>query len=238
MLYFTAAASKGSPSWNLTPRRSLTTSPIRSSVHFHSVASCGTISSSRPISNNRSQSAVRTTPLTKVRLSVGSRVSGSSASPIRKLCASDGSASSVNPATQTANTIRRLTIASSLFVSATDSSFQAHTLRPDQPVRQRGKATQLGAERPQPFLMIEIDDGAVCERLLGNFVIVGKPVGSSLDDARGVELGVDILVAIAADVERRRRLAGNKIVDIAVGVEPSAPADQIGLEIALCGEFE
>src|SRR6516164_2019138 len=54
MLYFTAAASKGSPSWNLTPRRTLITSPIRSSVHLHSVASCGTISSSSPISNSRS----------------------------------------------------------------------------------------------------------------------------------------------------------------------------------------
>ena len=106
ILYFNAAASKGSPSWNLTFGRSLMTSPFLSSVHRHSMASCGTISSSGPMSNNRSHNALRTTKLAEVRLSVGSRVSGSEASPMRKVCAIAAPMTSIDPASQAAISVR------------------------------------------------------------------------------------------------------------------------------------
>jgi len=41
MLYFTASASNGSPSWNLTPWRKVKVIALLSSLHFHAVASCG-----------------------------------------------------------------------------------------------------------------------------------------------------------------------------------------------------
>jgi hypothetical protein len=53
-LNLTAAASSGSPSWNFTPCRIFMISPLLPSVHCHSVASCGTMSSSGLISTSLS----------------------------------------------------------------------------------------------------------------------------------------------------------------------------------------
>src|SRR6516165_4326141 len=245
ILYLTAAASKGSPSWNLTPGRSLITSPLRPSVHAHSAASCGTISSSRPMSSSLSHSAVRTTPLTNVRLCAGSRVSGSSASPMRKVCAPAAPAISIDPANHAATSVRPFIIAvpprsclSSSAFGALHCSLELQPLRADQTVWQRGEAGQLVAERPQPFLMIEIHDRQVLERLLGDIAVIGETLVRCRDAARRVELAVDVRVAVAARIETGRRLARHEIIDVSIGVGAPAPTNRIGLEVAFCGKLQ
>src|SRR5512135_683327 len=87
MLYLTAAASIVSPSWNLTPLRSLIVSALPSADHWYPVASCGMMLSLSSMSNSLSHIAENTMRPTKVRASVGSRTSGSSASPMRRVWA-------------------------------------------------------------------------------------------------------------------------------------------------------
>src|SRR6185369_10256542 len=86
-LNLTAAASNFSPSWKVTPWRSLSVSVLLSADHWCEVASIGTMLSFSSRSNSLSQSAENTMRPTKVRASVGSRTSGSSARPIRRVCA-------------------------------------------------------------------------------------------------------------------------------------------------------
>src|SRR6266567_7642067 len=86
MLYLTAAASNFSPSWKVTPWRSLRVSALLSADHWYDVASCGTMLRFSSMSTSLSHSAAKTILPTKVRASVGSRMSGSSASPKRSVC--------------------------------------------------------------------------------------------------------------------------------------------------------
>ena len=62
---------------------------------------------------------------------------------------------------------------------------------------------------------------------------MGQALRPGLDLAGGNELAVDILVAVMRRVERGWGFAGNKIINIAVGVGAPAPSDQIGLKITL-----
>src|SRR6185312_9331677 len=86
-LYFTAAASIFSPSWNVTPLRRWSVSALLSADHSYDVASCGTMFSLSSMSNSLSHIAAKTMRPTNVRARVGSRTSGSSASPMRRVCA-------------------------------------------------------------------------------------------------------------------------------------------------------
>ncbi len=90
MLNLTAAASSFSPSWNVTPGRTLIVSALLSGDHSHDVASCGTMVSFSSMSNSLSHSAANTMRPTNVRASVGSRTSGSSARPKRSVWAATG----------------------------------------------------------------------------------------------------------------------------------------------------
>jgi hypothetical protein len=60
MLNFTASALNGSPSWNLTFGRSLSTTERPPALHSYEVASCGTILRSGVTSNSLSQNAAKT----------------------------------------------------------------------------------------------------------------------------------------------------------------------------------
>jgi len=60
MLKRTASALNGSPSWNLTPGRSLITTERPPAAHSYPVASCGTILRSGVTSKSLSQSAAKT----------------------------------------------------------------------------------------------------------------------------------------------------------------------------------
>ena len=55
-----------------------------------------------------------------------------------------------------------------------------------------------------------------------------EPIGGDVCLARGVEFAIYILVAIMRGVKGGRRFAGDEIVNIAVGVGATAPADKIG----------
>ena len=72
--------------------RSLSVSALLSADHSYDVASCGTMFSFSSMSNSLSQSEANTMRPTKVRASVGSRTSGSSARPMRSVCAAAGNA--------------------------------------------------------------------------------------------------------------------------------------------------
>ena len=97
MLNLTAAASNFSPSWKVTPGRSFMVSALLSGDHCHEVASCGTMFSFSSMSTSLSHSEAKTMRPTKVRASEGSRTSGSSASPIRRVWAVDAAAASASP---------------------------------------------------------------------------------------------------------------------------------------------
>jgi len=87
MLNLTAAASSFSPSWNVTPWRIFIVRDFWSFDHSQEVASCGTIFRSLSMSTSLSHRLAKTMRPTKVRASVGSSTSGSSASPMRRVCA-------------------------------------------------------------------------------------------------------------------------------------------------------
>ena len=74
--------------------------------------------------------------------------------------------------------------------------------------------------------------------MLGDLGVVREPLGRRLDRAGRIQLAIDLGVAIMRRVECRRRLAADEIVDVAVRVGPPAPADQIGLELAIRGELQ
>src|SRR5688572_1305734 len=86
-LYFTACASNFSPSWKVTPLRSLTISDLLSFDHSYEVASCGTTLSFSSRSNSLSHRPANTMRPTNVRAIDGSRTSGSSARPTRRVWA-------------------------------------------------------------------------------------------------------------------------------------------------------
>src|ERR1044072_666402 len=96
----TASASNGSPSWNLTPPRSLIVTVFPSSDVSCESASCGTMLSFASMSNSLSHIAASTMRPTYEPAVVGSRLSGSSARPMRRLpcAAADEAAANANKA--------------------------------------------------------------------------------------------------------------------------------------------
>src|ERR1041384_2514484 len=106
-------------------------------------------------------------------------------------------------------------------------------LRPDDAVGRLLVALQLAAVREDQRLVIEIDQRLVgldlCDRLLVGRLALPR-IGV---EPRLVERGLRRLVAVLAPVERR--VAAEVIDDVLVGIEASAPADQIDLEVALYG---
>src|SRR6185437_14654978 len=82
---FAASASSFSPSWNATFGRSLMVTDFPSGAVSCESASCGTTLSFSSISNSLSQIDENTIRPTYVRASVGSRMSGSSARPMRSV---------------------------------------------------------------------------------------------------------------------------------------------------------
>src|SRR4030095_16201740 len=73
--------------WKVTSFLSLMVSDLLSAAHSYEVASCGTTFSFSSRSNSLSHSPANTMRPTKVRAMVGSRMSGSSARPIRRVWA-------------------------------------------------------------------------------------------------------------------------------------------------------
>ena len=114
-----------------------------------------------------------------------------------------------------------------------DTLLHPHPLRADQAIGIGRKAGELFRHRVEPFVVPEVDDRAVGERVLGNLGVVRQALGRRVGGARRVEFAVDLGVAVMRRVQRRRRLAADKIVDVAVRVGTPAPANQVRFELAL-----
>ena len=82
-------------------------------------------------------------------------------------------------------------------------------LRADQAVRVRGEAGQFLAHRVEPFAVIEVDDRAVGQGVLGDFGIMRQALGRRLDRARRIQLAVDLGVAVMRRIQCGRCLAAN-----------------------------
>src|SRR3954466_1206320 len=90
----------------------------------------------------------------------------------------------------------------------------AQPLRPDQPVGVGDEPGELFARRIQQFRMPQIDDRSVGKHLLGNFCVMGEALRPIAGRARGLQVAINLLVAIMRRVQRWRRVAGDKIIDI------------------------
>jgi len=73
---------------------------------------------------------------------------------------------------------------------------EPQSLRADESVGIGGKAGQFGGISEQPLLMIEIDDRQVLRDVLGDNTVMGQPVGSGVERTRGIELAIDLRIAI------------------------------------------
>src|SRR5579863_7502445 len=93
------------------------------------------------------------------------------------------------------------------------ASLQRDPLWPDQPVGIGRKAGELRAHRVEPFLVPEIDDRSVGKDDRRELAVGRHAVGLSARGAPSVKLRVGVGVAIMTGVQRRRRLAGNEVVD-------------------------
>src|SRR5438552_7342082 len=117
-------------------------------------------------------------------------------------------------------------------------SLHLDPLRADEAVGVRGEPRQFRGHPVKIFVMPQIGERPVGEQAFGKLGIMRQALGRVRGLARRVELAVDIRVTVMPGVDRRRRLAGDEIVDVAIRVGAAAPADQVGLEIALRGKIQ
>src|SRR5262249_34256075 len=111
------------------------------------------------------------------------------------------------------------------------SRLQACAHHPNQSVTKLRITLKLGRMSDDHQWVVEIDDGSVAERLLGNFPIERLALCEFRHRARLIEPTIDVLVTVMPVV--RRRPALQKDVAVAVGIDAPAPADEEGLEPTL-----
>src|SRR5262245_23919607 len=138
-------------------------------------------------SKSLSHSAAKTMRPTKVRPRVGSRMSGSSARPMRSVvCADAVPAQSARTAAAKIAMRRRI-----------GASVHLEVLQPHQAVGDGPQPAQLGGVPPQPVAVIEVDDRPVLlDRDGGDLVENGLPLGDVQLRAGLLEQLVDVLAAI------------------------------------------
>src|SRR6516162_2597896 len=120
--------------------------------------------------------------------------------------------------------------------AADKGSVELQPLRADHPVGIGDEPGQSGGKGVQPFRMIEIDDREIAEEMLGDFAVMDQPLGPGLVSACGIELMIDLGIAIMPVVVWR--VARDEIVDVAVRVDAAGPADRQSFEIAFCSELQ
>ena len=172
---------------------------------------------------------------------------GSCSSPARIFAGSPGSSCcrpkiSIDTSTSVGTTVPRRR-ARKPSIEANEARARLRAVRrhlqprhPQQPVGQAAHAAQLGVVGPEPVAVVEIDDrpllqhprGDLLEHLLALRRIAGR--------ARLRQQRVGLRVAVAGVVERL--LAAVEAEQVAVGVGPAAPGEDVGLEVALVGHVE
>src|SRR5581483_3127944 len=110
-------------------------------------------------------------------------------------------------------------------------SVPGHSLDADQPVRHRLVALQVAGVRHDVVGVVEVDDVATRVDLLERLAVELRPLALIAHLARPVQQRVHRLVAHVGGVEAAP--AGVELVDVAVRVHPSAPADGEGLQLAV-----
>src|SRR5262245_30748671 len=106
----------------------------------------------------------------------------------------------------------------------------AHALDADQPVRHGLVALQVLREGRDVVLMIEVNDVATRGELVDRLPVELGALRNVAHLARLVQQGIDRLVAGLCRVEAP--LAGVELVDVRVGIDATAPADQEGRKLA------
>src|SRR5437870_777490 len=107
----------------------------------------------------------------------------------------------------------------------------ARPLDADQPVRDGRVARQALRECDDVVLEVEVDDVPAGEDLIHRLAVEGGALGDVADLARLVQERVHLLVADEGLVEAPA--TGVELVDVVVGVDAPAPADEEGLMLAV-----
>src|SRR5436190_1643249 len=143
-----------------------------------------------------------------------------------------------------ANAIRRARHASSTVIGSVTAEMKARRTRnsvtrllparpldADQTVRDGLVALQVLRERGDVILEVEVDDVAAGEDVIHRLAVEGRALGDIAHLARLVQESIHLLVAGEGLVEASA--TGVELVDVVVGVDAPAPADEERLVLAV-----